>query len=105
MENAHFFQAPQITGPREKTGSTDFGNVMYEVPGCCIRTAFVPEGTAAHSKEYLEAGKTQKAHEALRSGSEILAGTCMDILEHPEFLQKMKEEFEERKRKEQMETE
>ena len=23
MENAHFFQAPQITGPREKTGSTD----------------------------------------------------------------------------------
>ena len=28
--------------------------------------------------------------------------TCMDILEHPEFLQKMKEEFEERKRKEQM---
>ena len=105
MENAHFFQAPQITGPREKTGSTDFGNVMYEVPGCCIRTAFVPEGTAAHSKEYLEAGKNQKAHEALRSGSEILAGTCMDILEHPEFLQKMKEEFEERKRKEQMETE
>ena len=102
MENAHFFQAPQITGPREKTGSTDFGNVMYEVPGCCIRTAFVPEGTAAHSKEYLEAGKNQKAHEALRSGSEILAGTCMDILEHPEFLQKMKEEFEERKRKEQM---
>ena len=55
--------------------------------------------------EYLEAGKNQKAHEALRSGSEILAGTCMDILEHPEFLQKMKEEFEERKRKEQMETE
>ena len=54
---------------------------------------------------FLEAGKTQKAHEALRSGSEILAGTCMDILEHPEFLQKMKEEFEERKRKEQMETE
>ena len=46
--------------------------------------------------------KNQKAHEALRSGSEILAGTCMDILEHPEFLQKMKEEFEERKRKEQM---
>ena len=63
------------------------------------------EGEEEYSKEYLEAGKNQKAHEALRSGSEILAGTCMDILEHPEFLQKMKEEFEERKRKEQMETE
>ena len=99
MENAGQFDAPQITGPREKTGSTDFGNVMYDVPGCCIRTAFVPEGTSAHSKEYLDAGKTDKAHAALRSGSEILAGTCVDILENPELLQKIKEEFQERKKK------
>ena len=102
MENAVQFDAPQITGPREKTGSTDFGNVMYDVPGCCIRTAFVPEGTSAHSKEYLDAGKTDKAHAALRSGSEILAGTCVDILENPELLQKIKEEFQERKKKEQL---
>ena len=102
MENASQFDAPQITGPREKTGSTDFGNVMYDVPGCCIRTAFVPEGTSAHSKEYLDAGKTDKAHAALRSGSEILAGTCVDILENPELLQKIKEEFQERKKKEQL---
>ena len=102
MENAGQFDAPQITGPREKTGSTDFGNVMYDVPGCCIRTAFVPEGTSAHSKEYLDAGKTDKAHAALRSGSEILAGTCVDILENPKLLQKIKEEFQERKKKEQL---
>ena len=102
MENAGQFDAPQITGPREKTGSTDFGNVMYDVPGCCFRTAFVPEGTSAHSKEYLDAGKTDKAHAALRSGSEILAGTCVDILENPELLQKIKEEFQERKKKEQL---
>ena len=102
MENAGQFDAPQITGPREKTGSTDFGNVMYDVPGCCIRTAFVPEGTSAHSKEYLDAGKTDKAHAALRSGSEILAGTCVDILENPELLQKIKEEFQESKKKEQL---
>ncbi len=102
MENAGQFDAPQITGPREKTGSTDFGNVMYDVPGCCIRTAFVPEGTSAHSKEYLDAGKTDKAHAALRSGSEILAGTCVDILENPELLQKIREEFQERKKKEQL---
>lgn len=53
----------------------------------------------AHSKEYLDAGKTDKAHAALRSGSEILAGTCVDILENPELLQKIKEEFQERKKK------
>lgn len=39
-ENAEEFKASQLAGPREKTGSTDFGNVMYDVPGCCIRTAF-----------------------------------------------------------------
>ena len=37
---------------RQKTGSTDFGNVMRHVPGTCIRVAFVPEGAAAHSQEY-----------------------------------------------------
>ena len=100
MENAEEFKAPQLAGPREKTGSTDFGNVMYDVPGCCIRTALVPEGTAAHSKEYLEAGKTEKAHEALRYGAEILAGTCVDILERPELLSEIQTEFRERKQKE-----
>ena len=100
MENAEEFKAPQLAGPREKTGSTDFGNVMYDVPGCCIRTAFVPEGTAAHSKEYLEAGKTEKAHEALRYGAEILAGTSVDILDRPELLSEIQTEFRERKQKE-----
>lgn len=91
MENARKFEAPQLAGPREKTGSTDFGNVMYDVPGCCIRTAFVPEGTAAHSQEYLDAGKTEQTrHEAIRSGSEILAGTCIDMIERPELLEQIK---------------
>jgi amidohydrolase len=97
MENARAFDAPQISAPREKTGSTDFGNVMYEVPGSCIRIAFVPEGTAAHSKEYLEAGKTEKAHEAIRVSAQILAGTCADMLEKPELLKEIKEEFARRK--------
>ena len=100
MENARKFEAPQLAGPREKTGSTDFGNVMYDVPGCCIRTAFVPEGTAAHSQEYLDAGKTERAHEAIRSGSEILAGTCIDMIERPELLEQIKEEFRKRKQEE-----
>ena len=40
MDNAALLNAPRITPPREKTGSTDFGNVMYRVPGSCIRIAF-----------------------------------------------------------------
>ena len=97
MENAKIFQAPQIAPPREKTGSTDFGNVMYEVPGSCIRVAFVPSGTAAHSEAYVKAGKSEAAHEAVRVGAEILAGTCLDILESPELMEEIKKDFARRK--------
>lgn len=98
MENAVFYDAPQLAPPREKTGSTDFGNVMYEVPGTCIRVAFVPVGTAAHSQGYLAAGKTEAAHEALRYGALAMAGVCGDILTKPELLTQIKEEFYARKK-------
>ena len=52
MENAKLAGAPRLSAPRERTGSTDFGNVMYEVPGSCIRVAFVPVGTSSHSQEF-----------------------------------------------------
>ena len=71
-----------------------------EVLSELIRTAFVPEGTAAHSQEYLDAGKTERAHEAILSGSEILAGTCIDMIERPELLEQIKEEFRKRKQEE-----
>ena len=97
MENARYFEAPQIAAPREKTGSTDFGNVMYEVPGSCIRVAFVPHGCGAHSKEYLEAGKSEAAHQAVCAGAEILAGTVVDLLMEPEKLEAVRREFKKNK--------
>ena len=57
-------------------------------------------GSAAHSQDYLDAGKTERAHEAIRSGSEILAGTCIDMIERPELLEQIKEEFRKRKQEE-----
>lgn len=98
MENARAFDAPQIAPPREKTGSTDFGNVMYEIPGSCIRMAFVPVGTPAHSQEYLNAGKSEEAHQAVRLSAEILAGTCLDILERPELMDEIRADFTQRKK-------
>ena len=98
MENARAFDAPQIAPPREKTGSTDFGNVMYEIPGSCIRMAFVPVGTPAHSQEYLNAGKSEEAHQAVRLSAEILAGTCLDILERLELMDEIRADFTQRKK-------
>ena len=97
MENAKLLSAPRITPPREKTGSTDFGNVMYRVPGSCIRIAFVPEGSSSHSDVYLEKGKTEEAHDAILLASKILAYTAYDLISNPENLKKIQKEFKEKK--------
>lgn len=93
MKNAESVNAPAIRPPREKTGSTDFGNVMYNVPGSCIRVAFVPEGTASHSQEYLNSGKSDDAHNAILTASKILAATCYDLIYDEQLLKDVKEEF------------
>ena len=80
MDEASEFGAPQLAPPRERTGSTDFGIVMYHLPGSCIRVSFVPHGTPPHSQQYLDAGKTAEAHQAVSFGSKILAGTCMELI-------------------------
>lgn len=100
MEQAEKVKAPCIRPARQKTGSTDFGNVMRHVPGTCIRVAFVPEGAAAHSQEYLDAGKTEAAHNAVVYGAKILALTGAQLIENPEKLEAIKKEFHENLAKE-----
>lgn len=93
MDNAKLVGAPRISPPREKTGSTDFGNLMYVIPGSCIRIAFVPEGTSSHSDEFLNAGKTTDAHNAIIYASKIVAGTAIDLITCPDNLKAVKDEF------------
>jgi len=104
MKQAEEIHAPQIGPAREKTGSTDFGNVMRRVPGTCARIAFVAPGAAAHSQEYIEAGKTEAAHNAVIYGAKIVAGTALELIENPELLKKVKEEFKEKLAKENSEA-
>lgn len=93
MDNARRIQAPQLGEPRKKTGSTDFGNVMHEIPGSCIRIAFVPKGTSSHSQEYLDAGKSEAAHQAVIAAAEILAMTAWDLISREGLLDQIRAEF------------
>ncbi|WP_448820262.1 M20 family metallopeptidase [Cetobacterium sp.] len=99
MSNAELVNAPRLSPPREKTGSTDFGNVMYHVPGSCIRIAFVPEGTSSHSDEFLCAGKSEEAHNAIIFGAKILAGTAYDLITNADLLNEVLTEFKLNKEK------
>ena len=100
MKNAAYEKAPSIAAPRKKTGSTDFGNVLYEIPGSCIRIAFTKPGAQPHSQEYLEAGKTDKAHDAICYAAKIMADTFCDVITTPGLLTQIKEEFYAAKQKE-----
>lgn len=93
MEKAELIGAPNRKAPRRKTGSTDFANVMHQIPGACIRVAFVPEGTSSHSQDYIDAGKSARAHEAVLYGAKILAAAALDLIEQPGVLAQVKEDF------------
>lgn len=93
MDNAALVDAPRIEPPREKTGSTDFGNVMFKVPGSCIRIAFVPLGTSSHSEKFIECGKNEDAHNAILLAAKILANSSYDLISNPSLYKEVKEEF------------
>lgn len=93
MRHARELKAPNCQPPRERTGSTDFANVMHRVPGSCIRVAFVPPGTVSHSEAFIQAGKSEAAHKAIVFGAKILADTILELVQQPEELQKIQEEF------------
>ena len=99
MENAELVHAPRISPPREKTGSSDFSNVMYQLPGSCIQVAMVPKGTSSHSLEFLNAGKGEEAHEAVLIAAKVLSGTACDLTENPALLEEIQAEFRENQEK------
>ena len=95
MEHAAALHAPQQIPFREKTGSTDFGNLLHELPGACVRVAFVPEGTPSHSEAFLSAGKSPEMHQAIMLAARVLAFTSADLICDQVFRQQVREAFDE----------
>lgn len=97
MENANLINADNIQPAREKTGSTDFGNVTYILPGACIRVHFVPDGTPSHSQTFLDYGKSKEAHKCIIDSAKILAATVIDLTKD-DNITKIKNDFNEYKK-------
>ena len=97
MDNAAACGAPGLAPVRKKTGSTDFGNVTNHMPGCCIRVKFVPTGTSSHTQAFVDAGKSQEAHDAILYGAKTLAGTACDLICQPERVKELWDAFEQAK--------
>ncbi|KAM4633785.1 xaa-Arg dipeptidase-like [Polymixia lowei] len=81
------------------SGSTDFGNVSYVVPG--IHPYFYIGSKALnHTEEYTVAAGDDAAQFYTLRAAKALAMTALDVLLCPELLQRVKEEFAEGKLKE-----
>lgn len=101
LQNAKELEVPDITPPREKTGSTDFSSVTYRVPGACLRVKFVDRGVTSHSQGWLDHGKTVHAEEAIMNGAKTIAVTVYDMLSQPQVFKAVQDEFRAAKEAEQ----
>lgn len=72
-------------------GSTDVGNVSWEVPTVFFQTAFYP--SSAHTQDWVDAGKTEIAFDSMTNGSKAAALFCCRLINEPEILEKAKAEW------------
>jgi amidohydrolase len=75
-------------------GSSDIGNLSYEMPVIhpMIKTAY--DGLALHTEKFLKCGKTDLAYAGMMLGMKSIALTGARVMIDPEFLIAVKEEFE-----------
>ncbi len=81
------------TASRMAGGSTDFANVSQVVPALEVEFQIAPEGTPWHSRESLEAARTDRARKALEVMIEVLSDTAKKFTEDSEFRKNVKRDF------------
>jgi aminobenzoyl-glutamate utilization protein B len=80
---------------RQAKGSTDVGDVSWNVPTGGVRTATWVPGTPPHSWQAVAAGGTSIGTKAMINAAKVLAFTAMDLFTDPELVARARAEFEE----------
>lgn len=75
-------------------GSSDTGNVSMICPVFHPTLQVVDRGVAVHTREFAEAMKSERAHQALQTGARIICRQVAKLLSEPENMEKLKEDFE-----------
>jgi metal-dependent amidase/aminoacylase/carboxypeptidase family protein len=79
-------------------GSTDVGDVSHSVPAIMPCIGLDCPEVAIHTPEFREATITEAGDNAMRWGAEAMALTALRVMEDPDLLQAIREEFEEAKK-------
>jgi aminobenzoyl-glutamate utilization protein B len=78
-------------------GSTDVGDVSWNVPTVGFRTATWVPGTPAHSWQAVAAGGTSIGHKGMGLAAKLIARTAQDLIENPELIDEARIELEEKR--------
>ncbi len=94
LKNLTILQVPNNPMPEGKgLGSSDIGNVSYEVPTIHPYLGISETDISSHSPIFEKASISDKGHESMLNAAKALAMTALDVLTNPELVTKMKEEF------------
>ncbi len=78
-------------------GSTDVGDVSWNVPNINLRVTVAPKDTPWHSWAVVACGGMSIGHKGMIYASKAMAMTMVDLFESPKLVEKVKEEFNARK--------
>jgi aminobenzoyl-glutamate utilization protein B len=77
-------------------GSTDVGDVSWNVPTVGFRTATWVPGTPAHSWQAVAAGGTSIGYKGMGLAAKLIARTAQDLIENPEIIDEARAELKEK---------
>lgn len=78
-------------------GSTDVGDVSWNVPNINLSVTVAPKDTPWHSWAVVACGGMSIGHKGMVYASKAMAMTMGDLFENPELVNKVKAEYKERK--------
>ena len=78
-------------------GSTDVGDVSWNVPNINLGVTVAPKGTPWHSWAVVACGGMSIGHKGMVYASKALAMTAVDLFTNPKLVNEVKEEFKTRK--------
>jgi metal-dependent amidase/aminoacylase/carboxypeptidase family protein len=74
-------------------GSSDIGDVSHVVPTIHPYISIAEGELLSHSREFAEAACSEKGHQGLLIGANVLAMTAIDLFTEQELMNEVKAEF------------
>lgn len=96
-DGSKLFEGPMVKGvfpPTSlKMGSTDVGDVSWNVPTSWFGVACYSLGTAAHSWQTVAQGKSVLAHKGMYAAAQVLSLASIELFENPRIIEEAKKDF------------